>query len=155
MQRKCKGGNKFTISQEKINHVMYINDVKIFAKNEKQPETLIQTIIICDQDIRIQFGIEKFMRLIKKNEQRDTMEGIQLSNQESIRTIEVKENYKYIGILEADTTELTEKYEPWKRKLMTMHNVLHLRNDIDRLYVKRKEGGTGFAHIKDCKDVSI
>ena len=36
------------------------------------------------------------------------------------------------------------------RKLMTMHEVLHPRNDIDRLYLSRKEGGRGQTSIEDC-----
>ncbi len=35
----CKGGYKFTKSQEKINHFMYMDDHKLFAKNEKEFET--------------------------------------------------------------------------------------------------------------------
>ena len=32
---------------------------------------------------------------------------------------------------------------------MTMHKALHPRDDIDRLYVSRKEGGRGLASIED------
>ena len=35
------------------------------------------------------------------------------------------------------------------RKLMTMHKALHPRDDVDRLYVSRKEGGRGLASIED------
>ena len=38
---------------------------------------------------------------------------------------------------------------------MTMHKALHPRDDIDRLYVSRKEGGRGFASIEDTVDASI
>ena len=42
---------------------MYIDVIKIFAKNEKELETHIQTLIltitIFSQDIGIEFGIEK------------------------------------------------------------------------------------------------
>ena len=41
------------------------------------------------------------------------------------------------------------------RKLMTMHKTLHLRDDVDRLYVSRKEGGRGIASIEDSVDTSI
>ena len=41
------------------------------------------------------------------------------------------------------------------RKLMTMHKALHSRDDIDRLYVSRKEGGRGFASIEDIIDASL
>ena len=41
------------------------------------------------------------------------------------------------------------------KKLMTMHKALHPRNDIDRLYVSRKEGGRGLASIEDRVDALI
>ena len=41
------------------------------------------------------------------------------------------------------------------RKLMTMHKALHPRDDVDRLYKSRKEGGRGLTSIEDSVDVSI
>ena len=41
------------------------------------------------------------------------------------------------------------------RKLMTMHKALHPRDDVDGLYVSRKEGGRGLASIEDTVDASI
>ena len=38
---------------------------------------------------------------------------------------------------------------------MTMHNALHPSDDVDRLYVSRKEGGRGLARIEDSVDASI
>ena len=38
---------------------------------------------------------------------------------------------------------------------MTMHKALHPRDDVDRLYVPRKEGGRGLASIEDSVDTSI
>ena len=38
---------------------------------------------------------------------------------------------------------------------MTMHKALHPRDDVDRLYVSRKEGGRGFVSIEDSVDASI
>ena len=36
-----------------------------------------------------------------------------------------------------------------------MHKALHHRDDVDRLYVSRKEGGRGPASIEDSVDASI
>ena len=36
-----------------------------------------------------------------------------------------------------------------------MHRPLHLRDDIDRLYVSRKEEATGLANIEDYVNASI
>ena len=41
-----------------INHLMYMDDIKLFAKNEKELETLHHTIRIYSQDIGMEFGIE-------------------------------------------------------------------------------------------------
>ena len=38
---------------------------------------------------------------------------------------------------------------------MTMHKALHPRDDIDRLYVSTKAGGSGLANIEDSFDTSI
>ena len=38
---------------------------------------------------------------------------------------------------------------------MTMHKALQPRDDVDRLYVSRKQGGRGLASIEDTVDASI
>ena len=38
---------------------------------------------------------------------------------------------------------------------MTVHKALHLRGDVDRLYVSRKKGGIGLASIEDRVNASI
>ena len=38
---------------------MYMDNIKLIAKNEKELETLIQAVRICSQDIGMKFGIEK------------------------------------------------------------------------------------------------
>ena len=42
VRKKCTGGYKLSKSQEKINFLMYMDDIKLFAKNEKELETLKQ-----------------------------------------------------------------------------------------------------------------
>ena len=38
---------------------------------------------------------------------------------------------------------------------MTMYKALHLRDDVDRLYVSRKEGGRGLVSIEENVDAWI
>ena len=38
---------------------------------------------------------------------------------------------------------------------MTMHRVLHPRDDVNRLYISRKEGGRGLASIENSVDPFI
>ena len=57
--RKCTAGYKLSRWQEKINHLMYTDDIKLLAKKEKELEALRHTVRIYSQDIGIKFGIEK------------------------------------------------------------------------------------------------
>ena len=91
--RKCTGCYKSIMLQEKINHKIYMKDIKIIAKKEKELETLIQTIKICSQDIGKEFTIEKCIIQKMKKGRRETTEGINLQNQENIRTHGENENY--------------------------------------------------------------
>ena len=87
---------------------MYTDDIKLFAKNGKELETLIHSVRIYNQDIGLEFGIEKCAILVMKSGKRHMTDGIELQNQEKIITLEKKEKYKYLGILEADTIKQGE-----------------------------------------------
>ena len=99
--RKCTAGYKLSRSQEKINHLMCMDDVRLFAKNEKELETLIYIVRIYNQNIGMEFGIEKCAMLVMKSGKHLTG-VIELPNQDKIRMLGKKETYKYLGILEAD-----------------------------------------------------
>ena len=98
--RKCGAGYKLSRSQEKINHRMYMDDINLFAKKEKELETLIHGVRMYSQDIGMEFGIEKCVMLVMKSGKRHMTDGMKLPNNDKIRTLEENESYEY---LEADT----------------------------------------------------
>ena len=67
--RKCTTRYKLSKSHKKINVFMYTDDIKLSAKNEKELETLILTVRIYSQDIRLKFGIEKCAMPVLKSGQ--------------------------------------------------------------------------------------
>ena len=106
--RKCTAGYKLSRSQETINHLMYMDDIKLFVKNENELATLIHGVRIYSQDIGMEFGIEKCAVLVRKSGKRHITGGMELPNQDKIRTLVENETYKYLGILEADTIKQVE-----------------------------------------------
>ena len=190
---------------------MYMDDIKLFAKNEKELETLIHAVRTYSQNIGMEFGIEKCAMLVMKSGKQHMADGMKLPNHEKIRTLEENEmkwKWKHLGILEDDTIKqvqmkdtirkeylrrtrklpetklpsrnLIKGINTWAvplvrysgpflkwtreelkqmdqrtRKLMTMYKALHSRDDVDRLYESRKEGGRGLASIEDAVDASI
>ena len=103
--RKGTGRCKLHKSQEKSNHLMYIDDIKLFDKNKKELEIQMQSVRIYNQDIGMEFGRETCPMLIMKSGKRHRTEGTELRYQDKIRTIEEKETYKYLGILGVNTVK--------------------------------------------------
>ena len=104
---------------------MYMDDIKLFAKNEKELNTLIHAVRIYSQDIGMEFGIEKRDRLVMKSGKRHITDGMELPNHNKIRTLGENETYKYLGILEAGTIkqvqmkdEIRKEYLKRTRKLL-------------------------------------
>ena len=95
--RKCTAGYKLSRSQEKINHLMYMDDIKLFAKNGKELEMLIHAVRIYSQNIGINVPCSSW-KVAK-----DMNDGIELPNQDKIWTFGENETNKYLGILEVDT----------------------------------------------------
>ena len=62
---------------------------------------------------------------------------------------------RYSGPFLKWTRDEFKKMNQKTRKLMTMHKALHPRDNVDRLYVSRKEGGRGLTSIEDSVDASI
>ena len=62
---------------------------------------------------------------------------------------------RYSGPFLKWTRDELKQMDQRTRKLMTMHKALHPRDDVDRLYVSRKEGGRGLTSIEDSVDASI
>ena len=92
--RKCTAGYKLSRSQEKVNHLMYMDDIKLFAKNEKELETLIHIVRIYSRDIGMAFGIEKCAMLFMKRGKQQLTDGMELPNQDKIKTLAENETYK-------------------------------------------------------------
>ena len=97
---------------------MYMDDIKVFAKNEKELETLIHTVRIYSRDIGIEFGIEKCAMLVMKSRKWQLTNGMELPNKDKIKTLAENETYTYLGILEADTIKQGEMKEKIQKEYL-------------------------------------
>ena len=89
--RKCTAEYKLSKLQEKINHLMYMDNIKVFTKNEKELETLMHTVRIYNQDIGMKFAIENCTMLVMKSGKRHLINRMELPNQNKIRTLGEKQ----------------------------------------------------------------
>ena len=65
--RKAKAAYEFSKSKEKINHLLFKDDLKLYSRSEKDLDSLVQTVRVFSKDIVMEFGIEKCAMLPGKN----------------------------------------------------------------------------------------
>ena len=80
-----------------------MDDIKLFANNVKELETLIHAVRMYSQDIGMEFGMDKYAMYVMKSGKQHMTDGMELPNHDKIRTLGENETYKYLGILEVDT----------------------------------------------------
>ena len=98
--RKCEAGYIYA-KNTKVNHLLFMDDLKLYARSECQLDSLIQSVRIFSNDIGMKFGIEKCAVLVIKRGKLAQTEGITLPDDTTIRAMEESEGYKYLGVLEA------------------------------------------------------
>ena len=99
-----KGESSISVSEskEKINHLLFIDDLKLYRRNEKELDSLVQTVRVFSKDIGMEFGIEKCAMLVMEKGKIAMSVGIELPDGKVIKSLQEGQSYKYLGILEAD-----------------------------------------------------
>ena len=71
-----------------------MDDIKLFAKSEKELEALIHAVRIYTQDIGMECVIENCARFVMKSGKRHMTEGMELPNNDKYKTLGENETYK-------------------------------------------------------------
>ena len=93
----CEWGKK----DYRLNHLLFMDDLKLFSKSEEQMDTLVRTVHVFSTDIRMELGMKKCGILTMKRGEVVRCEGIKLPNWKVMKEVE-KEGYTYLGIAELD-----------------------------------------------------
>ena len=99
--RKAKTAYEFSESKEKINHLLLMDDLKLYSRSEKGLNSLVQIVRVFSEDIGMEFGIEKYAMLVMEKG-KIVKSVVELPNGKVIKSLQEGEGYKYSGILEAD-----------------------------------------------------
>ena len=111
-----------------------MDDLKLFAKNQDQIDSLVQTVHLFSEDIGMQFGLNKRGVLVVKSGKIVKQNGIKLPNGQMMKKID-ESGYKYLGIVEMDKikeTEMKDKFaSEYKRRLkLVLKSKLNGKNKI-------------------------
>ena len=136
--RKVKPSYEWGRKEFKLNHLLFMDDLKIFGKSDDQIDSLVQTVLTFNEDIGMEFGLKKCGVVILKKGKLVRLDGIHLPNQKIMK--EVDENgYTYLGILELDeikehemkykvTADYERKLRPVLKSKLNGKNKIHAIN---------------------------
>ena len=106
-----KAGYTFGRNRGKLNHLLFMDDLKLYGKNMKELDSLVETTRIYSKDIGMEFGISKCAMLEMKRGKVVDSNGIDLPSGETIKALENNDGYKYLGIIQCDETKNKEMKE--------------------------------------------
>ena len=99
--RSTQMGYKMDKEGPELNHLLFMDDLKLFAKKENEIDSLVQTVNVCSKDIGMEFGISKCAVVTMHRGKKVACTGVELPNGERLADPE-DTGYKYLGILEID-----------------------------------------------------
>ena len=97
--RKTKGKYQLGKEGESINHLLFMDDLKLYGNDERQIDSLINTVRFLSDDIRMAFGLKKCAVVVMKRGKVVKYDGVDLPDGRKMKSVE-EDGYKYVGILE-------------------------------------------------------
>ena len=74
-----------TSRNQKLNHLLFMDDLKLYARSERELDSLIQTVRIFSDDVGMLFGLDKCAVLVLKRGKTVRTEGIELPDGKHMR----------------------------------------------------------------------
>jgi hypothetical protein len=110
----------------KINHLLYMDDIKLYAPSQTQMKSLIKITETISKDTCMEFGIQKCKMLHIWRGKWKNEESTETLNNEIIDNMAQEETYKYLGFRQntkldhkAIKTQLTKQYETRLKQILT------------------------------------
>ena len=98
MRRECLGYS-FGPYGYCVNHLLYMDDLKLFASSENELEALVHIVSVFSRDIGMEFGVEKCAVLHIERGEKTKVCGMSLPNGRMMKELE-DEGYRYLGVIE-------------------------------------------------------
>ena len=139
-----KPGYGFKLNSMVISYLFYMDDLKTFAKNDDEQQRILTIVKDFNDDIKMDFGLEKCAKATFKNGQLTSTENISLGLDTFIQDLEQDSTYKYLGINEGDGIQhgkMKEKIrkEYYRRIRLVLRSELHAINRINAINILQSQ----------------
>ena len=99
----------YEVQGQKISHLLYMDDLKTYARNDNEQKKLLDTVKTFSDDIKMEFGLDKCAKATFKKGKLTETSSIKLDINTTIKELEQEESYKYLGINEGDGIQHSQK----------------------------------------------
>ena len=137
--RTLKQEYSFGRGKERLNHLLFMDDLKLYGINNNEIDSLVKVVKIVSGDIGMQFGSDKCAVLKMKRRKKVHYEGNDLGDGIVIEEAD-EERYKFLGILERNDIfqeKMKEKVqkEYYKRVRAVLKAKLNVGNIINAINI--------------------
>lgn len=87
-------------NNKKINHLLFMDDLKLYADSDEKLHQLIQTVHSFSTDIHMEFGLDKCNKCTIRKGKKVASTNIELDRHNTIEDLDNDSSYKYLGIEE-------------------------------------------------------
>ena len=105
--KKVNACYKWGKNKYKLNHLLFMDDLKLYAKSGEQTNTPVRTVHVFSTDISMEFCIKKCGVLTMKRGKIVKSERMRLPDGTVMKQVG-QEGYTYLGIIELDKIKETE-----------------------------------------------
>ena len=109
-------GYVYKIREGKINHLFYMDDLKLHGKNYKQLDELLYTVKKFSDNIDMEFGLDKCAKATFIRGRLTSTSEIRFNEDTSIRELDQDETYKYLGIDDGDGIQYAKMKEKIRKE---------------------------------------
>ena len=130
---KSKEGYLLGAQRGKVNQLLFMDDLKLYAKDIRQLDSLVQTVRIFSNDIGMEFGIQKCAMLELKRGKMIQSNGLDLPEEQKLTSLEDGEGNRYLGILESVEMKDILRKEYYHRVKKILRSSLNAGNKIQAI----------------------
>lgn len=121
-----------------INHLFYMDDLKLYSKTEQQLEGALHVVKKFSDDINMKFGLSKCAKATLKGGKLVKKENIVIDVDTAIKDLDQDNTYKYLGVDESEGiqhSKMKEKIrkEYYRRIKLVLKSELNAKNKIDSI----------------------
>ena len=130
-------GNRINRQGNTISHLLFMDDLKLFAAKSNQLLSIMRIVNKFSDDIGMSFGIDKCKKLTIQRGKIVHMGNIQLDNDEKLKSLKLNQQHKHLGFGENLTIDKTTKSalrnEYFKRLKMILRSELSSKQTFEAI----------------------